>query len=91
MVIEISSLFVNIYCLIALYVLSKSSKTTLGKLFWKIPMVYVWLLSKHWYNGYFTGLVKECYPNVISKSYIDKCKQYLYEEKPNTFANVERT
>lgn len=78
-------------CMISLYVLSKCSKTRLGKLFWKIPMVYVWLLSRHWYNGYFTGLLKDCYPNFVSKSYIDQCINYLYEESPNEFVCEEKT
>lgn len=69
-------------CMISLYVLSKLSKSKLGKLFWKIPMLYVWLLSKHWYNGYFTGLLRECYPESVSKEYVDVCKRYLYEVEP---------
>jgi hypothetical protein len=77
-------------CLISLYVLSKYSKSKLGKLFWMIPMLYTWSLSKHWYNGYFTGLVKECYPNLIGDKYIQKCINYLYENKPNTFSYDER-
>jgi hypothetical protein len=76
-------------CLIALYVLSKTSKSKLGKLFWKIPMLYVWSLSKHWYNAYFTGLVKDCYPESVPKSYIDKCVAYLYEQEPNTFSYAD--
>jgi hypothetical protein len=78
-------------CLIALYVLSKCSKTKLGKLFWKIPMLYVWMLSKHWYNGYFTGLVKDCYPESVDQKYIDECIKYLYDQKPRTYVYAERT
>jgi hypothetical protein len=48
-------------------------------------MWYVWSLSKHWYNGYFTGLVKECYPELISDSYIEKCRAFLYENEPRTY------
>lgn len=77
-------------CMIALYVLSKCSKSKLGKFFWKIPMLYTWALSKHWYNGYFTGLVKECYPDSINEKYIKKCINYLYENKPNTFSYDDR-
>ena len=73
-------------CLIALYTLSKLSKSKFGKLFWKIPMIYVWALSKHWYNGYFTGLVKECYPESISQDYINKCLTYLYEMEPKDYS-----
>ncbi len=78
-------------CLIALWILSKSSKTKLGKLFWKIPMLYVWSLSKHWYNGYFTGLVKDCYPESISQEYIDTCLTYLYEKEPNEYSFTDIT
>lgn len=81
--------------IIALYVLSKLSESKLGKLFWKIPMMYVWSLSKHWYNPYFTGLVKECYPDLVSDEYLNKCEQYLYEEEPNhynyAFAEVSKS
>jgi hypothetical protein len=73
-------------CLMSLYVLSKLSKSKWGKLFWKIPMYYVWSLSKHWYNGYFTGLVRDCYPKLISDKYIAKCEAYLYQEEPNPYA-----
>lgn len=78
-------------CMIALYTLSKCSKTKFGKLFWKIPMVYVWLLSKHWYNGYFTGLLKDCYPDMVSNAYIQKCQAYLYETEPNNYIESSRT
>lgn len=73
-------------CMIALYALSKLSKSKLGRLFWKIPMVYVWTLSKHWYNGYFTGLLRDCYPESVSKEYVNLCKTYLYENEPDDFA-----
>lgn len=72
-------------CLMSLYVLSKSSSNVLGKIFWALPMVYVFLLSRHWYNGYFTGLVRDCYPGLISKEYVEKCQAYLYEELPRTW------
>lgn len=77
-------------CLIALYVLSKLSDSRLGRLFWKIPMVFVWALSKHWYNGYFTGLLEDAHPNTVSPEYIQKCKDYLYEEQPRTFGYSQR-
>lgn len=69
-------------CITALYILSKLSDSKLGKLFWKIPMVYVWLLSKTWYNAYFTGLLEDAHPGTVSKNYINECKNYLYEEQP---------
>jgi hypothetical protein len=78
-------------CIIALYVLSKLSDSKLGKLFWKLPMLYVWALSKHWYNGYFTGLLNDAYPGTVTPAYIDKCKAYLYEEEPRTYGYSERT
>lgn len=72
-------------CLIALYVLSKLADTKMGRLFWKLPMVYVWSLSKHWYNGYFTGLLNDAHPGTVSDEYIEQCKNYLYENEPRTF------
>lgn len=73
-------------CMVCLYILSKLSDSKLGKLFWKIPMVYVWLLSKKWHNGYFTGLLNDAHPGTVSKKYIEACKAYLYEEKPIQWA-----
>lgn len=78
-------------CLISLYVLSNLSSSRLGKLFWKIPMVYVWALSKHWYNGYFTGLLNSAHPGTVSEEYIEDCKGYLYENAPRTWGYMETT
>jgi hypothetical protein len=72
-------------CMISLYVLAKLSTNKFEKYLWKFCMWYVWSLSKHWYNGYFTGLVKECYPELISDSYIEKCRAFLYENEPRTY------
>lgn len=77
-------------CLMALNVLSKLADNKLGKLFWKTSMIYVWLLSRHWYNGYFTGLVNDAHPGTIGDKYIEKCQAYLYEQEPNTWT-VETT
>lgn len=74
--------------LVALYTLSKLSKSKLGKLFWKIPMLFTWALSKHWFNSYYTGLVKECYPGTISKEYVDQCLTYLYEMEPKEYSYI---
>lgn len=76
-------------CMTSLYVLSTLADTKWGKLFWKIPMVYTWLLSRHWFNGYFTGLLNQAHPGVISKEYMDKCKMYLYEYMPRTWGLVD--
>lgn len=76
-------------CLTSLYILSKLSDSKWGKLFWKIPMLYTWMLSKYWYNGFFTGLVKECYPESITEKYIQKCQNYLYEEMPRTWGKAD--
>lgn len=78
-------------CISALYVLSKFSDNRMGKLFWKIPMVYVWLLSRHWYNGYFSGLLNAAHPGTLNQSYLDKCIAYLYQYEPNTFHNTNGT
>lgn len=70
-------------CLVSLYVLSKLSTNKWGKLFWKIPMIYVWMLSKHWYNGYFTGLLFDAHPELLKKrknyEYLQECMSYLQE------------
>lgn len=76
-------------CLTSLYILSKLSDSKWGRLFWKIPMLYVWALSKHWYNGFFTGLVKECYPESISDEYIQTCQNYLYSEMPRNWGKAD--
>lgn len=76
-------------CLIALYVLSKCADNALSKLFWKIPMVYVWLLSRHWYNAYFTGLLQDAHPGTVSQKYVDKCIAYLYENEPRVYGHTD--
>ncbi len=87
-------------CLISLYVLSKLSGSKLGKLFWKIPMYYVWSLSKHWYNAYFTGLMFDAYPEMLKNpsnyEYLQKCMAYLMEpsiddvvKRPMEYTNPE--
>lgn len=72
-------------CMIALYVLSKLADNRLGKFFWKLAMKYVWSLSKHWYNGYFTGLLEDAHPGTVSESYIQDCQAFLYENKPRFY------
>lgn len=72
-------------CLIALYVLSKLTTNPIEKFIYKMSMKYVWSLSKHWYNPYFTGLVKEVYPDLISKEYVDNCIAYLHENEPRDY------
>lgn len=76
-------------CLIALYVLSKLSESKFSRLFWKIPMVLVWRLSVHWYNGYFTGLLNNAHPGTVSPQYIQDCVSFLYEEKPRSYGIVD--
>lgn len=70
-------------CMIALYTLAKLSSSSWGRAFWKIPMVYVWKLSKHWYNAYFTGLLFDAYPELLKNAsnvaYLKKCIAYLQE------------
>jgi hypothetical protein len=76
-------------CITSLYILSSLAETKLGRFFWKIPMLYTWMLSRTWYNGYFTGLVEKAHPGTISQSYLDKCKAYLYEDKPLTYSYAQ--
>lgn len=68
-------------CMVALYILSTLADTKLGKLFWRIPMKYVFSLSKPWYNGYFAGLLNDAHPGSVSQKYLDACVAYLYEEE----------
>lgn len=72
-------------CLVALYTLSKLSDSTAGRIFWKIPMYLVWSLSKHWYNGYFTGLLNDAHPGTVSPRYISDCLAFLYENRPRSY------
>jgi hypothetical protein len=66
-------------CMISLYILNKLAETSFEKWVYRKAMKYVWLLSKHWYNAYFTGLLKEVYPEAVSDDYIKKCQEYVYE------------
>lgn len=70
-------------CMIALYVLSKLADTPFEKWLYKTAMKYVWRLSKHWYNGYFTGLLLDAYPELRKeKEFADHlvaCLEYLSE------------
>lgn len=71
-------------CMVALYILSKLANNKAGRLFWKLPMLYVWMLSKQWYNPYFTGLLEDAHPGTVSKRYLMDCEAYLYEQEPVT-------
>lgn len=66
--------------LVSLYILSKLADSKFGKLFWKIPMVYVWLLGRNGYNGYYTGLVNDAYPGIVNDSYLQDCQNLLYDK-----------
>lgn len=65
-------------CIMALYILAKNAKY---KLFWFLPMLYVWALSKHWNNMYFTGLFVDAYPFMKKylTNHIEECETYLSE------------
>lgn len=65
-------------CMMALYVLAKNAKY---KWFWKLPMLYVWALSRHWNNMYFDGLLVDAYPELKGKlkKHIELSKAYLME------------
>ena len=70
-------------CMISLYVLSKLADTAFEKFLYKKAMQYVWSLSSHWYNGYYTGLLLDAYPELLKKpkysKQLDKCLEYLGE------------
>lgn len=68
--------------MVALYILLNLEKSNIMKVYWKLIMLYVWSLSYKNYNGYFTGLLNDVAPNLISQNYIKKCKNYLFEDKP---------
>lgn len=82
-------------CMISLYVLSKLADTKLSKWFWKQSMKYVWSLSKHWYNAYFTGLLYDAHPDLYDVQYVDRCYAYLLEidagnilNKPDSYETI---
>ncbi len=82
-------------CMIALYVLSKLADNKFTKWFWKQSMKYVWSLSKHWYNAYFTGLLYDAHPDLFDRQYVDKCYAYLLEadavnitNKPDNYETI---
>jgi hypothetical protein len=72
-------------CITAAYILSKLSKNKLEKLFWNLSALYTWSLSYKWYNPYFTGMINELMPGIVSKEYTTECKKYLYEDLPHHF------
>jgi len=71
-------------CMNALYVLAKLADNKLGKLFWTLPMIYVFLLSYKYRNGYFTGLLLEVAPwlTFLLKYHKEQCINNLYEKEP---------
>lgn len=76
-------------CMNALYILSKLSDNKLGKMFWRVCMTYVWSLSKHWFNPYFTGLMMDAHPGSISEEYRQKCENLLYTEEPRDYGYLQ--
>lgn len=70
-------------CMSALYVLSKLAETKFEKWIYKTAMKYVWELSKHWYNGYYTGLLLDAHPELKKESkykkHLEDCLSYLEE------------
>lgn len=75
-------------CLVSAYVLSKLSETKLEKWYWNIVALYIWSLSYPYHNGYFTGLVNDLMPGLISKKYLEKCVSFLYEQEPLTYSGT---
>jgi len=68
-------------CMIGLYVLAKLADSKLGKLFWTLPMIYVFLLSYRYRNGYFTGLLLDVAPwlSGMLSYHKQQCEDYLFE------------
>lgn len=75
-------------CLMAAYVLSKLSTSKLERIYWNFVALYLWSLSYPYYNAYFTGLVNDLMPGIVSKSYMNKCLAYLYENEPRAYSGV---
>lgn len=75
-------------CMVSAYILAKLADTKLGRLFWTIPMLYIFLLSYKWRNGYFTGLLLDVAPYLkpFMTNHIEQCQAYLYEEMPIPYA-----
>jgi hypothetical protein len=69
-------------CVNSLYVLLRLADTKLEKFVYKFALRYVFNLSKAWYNPYFTGLVSEVAPELVSSEYVAQVREYLYEEDP---------
>lgn len=67
-------------CINSAYILARLSTNRFGKIWWSLIVLYVWLLSYKWYNPYFTYLTKTLWPHLIRDSYVDKCKDYFYNE-----------
>lgn len=63
----------------SIYILSSFDKA-----FWKIPMIYLWHLAKNEYNCFYTGLLLDAYPELLSnekyKNHLLKCIEFLREE-----------
>lgn len=71
-------------CMISAYTLAKLADNKLGKLFWTIPMIYLFLLSYKWRNGYFTGLLLDVAPYLgkLLAYHKQECINNLYEVEP---------
>jgi hypothetical protein len=69
-------------CISAAYILASLSDNKFSKFYWSLVALNVWSLSYKWNNAYFTGMIKELFPKLISDKYVQKCKDYLYSEEP---------
>jgi hypothetical protein len=63
---------------------------TFKKDYWKNTMVYLWYLSKHEYNCFYTGLLLDAYPELLRhekyKNHLLKCIEFLREEDIETMS-----
>lgn len=73
-------------CINALYTLLRLTSNPLERFVYKFALRYVFNLSKSWYNPYFTGLVKEVAPELVSDKHLIETREYLYEEDPSIYA-----
>jgi len=66
----------------ATYVLAQNATNEVAYWYWSVINLFVWTLSYKWYNGFTTGMTKQLWPRLISDKYVNKCKNFLYEQEP---------
>lgn len=77
-------------CMISAYTLAKLADNKMGRLFWTLPMIYIFLLSYRYRNGYFTGLLLDVAPYLsgILSYHKQECINNLYEKEPIPYSRA---